>query len=267
LIVPIPNSTARISGLSAIEGSKDAGSVLQVISLKASKTETRSVTCLALITDRNADFLGIEGPVLRALKADLVIPVPGGASSISGLGIVESTEDTSSILEVVSLEASKAETSNVTCLALITNGDTDLVSVEGPVLRASEADLIVPVPAGTAGISGLGIIEGSKDAGSVLEVVSLEASQAETSGIVSFALITNSNTDFVGVESPSIRALKADLIVPIPNSAAEISGLGIVGIREDASSILEVVSLEASKTKTVVIRSLALVTNSDTNSL
>jgi hypothetical protein len=68
------------------------------------------------------------------LKADLVVPVPGGASGVSGLGTVESSEDTGSVLEVVSLEASEAKASGVGSLALITDGDAHFLGVEDPVL-------------------------------------------------------------------------------------------------------------------------------------
>ena len=37
------------------------------------------------------------------------------------------------------------------------------------------------------------------------------------------------------------------MFVPIPSSTSRISGLGIVGVGEDAFSVLEVISLEASK--------------------
>jgi hypothetical protein len=62
----------------------------------------------------------------------LVVPVPGSASGISRLGTVESTEDTSSLLKVVSLEAVKTKTSSIVRFALITDRNTDFVSVEGP---------------------------------------------------------------------------------------------------------------------------------------
>ena len=64
--------------------------------------------------------------------------------------------------------------------------------------------MVVPVPGSASGIGRLGIVEGTENAGSVLEVVSLEASEAKTSGVVGFALITDGNADLIGIESPSI---------------------------------------------------------------
>ena len=58
-----------------------------------------------MVGDGNANFVSIEDPVFGAGEADLVVPVPGGASGVGGLGIVEVREDTLSFLEVVSLEA------------------------------------------------------------------------------------------------------------------------------------------------------------------
>ena len=57
---------------------------------------------LALVGDGHADLVSIEGPVLGAGEADLVVPVPGGASRVSGLGVVEVREEALSILKIVS---------------------------------------------------------------------------------------------------------------------------------------------------------------------
>ena len=59
----------------------------------------------ALIRDGNANFVSIEDPVFGAGEADLVVPVPGGASGVGGLGIVEVREDTDSVFQVISLVA------------------------------------------------------------------------------------------------------------------------------------------------------------------
>ena len=58
-----------------------------------------------MVGDGNADFVSIEDPVFGAGKADLVVPVPGGASGVGGLGVVEVREDALSFLEVISLVA------------------------------------------------------------------------------------------------------------------------------------------------------------------
>jgi hypothetical protein len=90
----------------------------------------------ALIRNRHANLVGIENPSLGAGDTDLVVPVPDTASRVSGLGVVETGEDTGTILQVVSLEASKASSRIIVRSALVRNGDTDLVGVEDPSFRA-----------------------------------------------------------------------------------------------------------------------------------
>ena len=100
----------------------------------------------------------VEDPSFGASQADLVVPVPGGASRVSGLGVVEVREKTESVGEVIALEAFSAVTVHGMSLALVGDRHADLVGVEGPVLGAGEADLVVPVPGGASEISGLGVV-------------------------------------------------------------------------------------------------------------
>ena len=90
----------------------------------------------ALIRNGNADFVSIEGPLLGAGKTDLIVPIPGGASRIGGLGIVEGGESTDSVFEIVALETGQTETCGIGSLALVADGSTDLFVVEDPSLRA-----------------------------------------------------------------------------------------------------------------------------------
>ena len=80
MIGPIPSSTARISRLGVVEVREDALSFLEVISLEALSAVTVHSVSFALVRDGNADFVGIEDPVFGAGEADLIVPVPGGAS-------------------------------------------------------------------------------------------------------------------------------------------------------------------------------------------
>jgi hypothetical protein len=80
--------------------------------------------------------------------------------------------------------------------------------------------LVVPVPGGAAYIGGVSVVGLREDAGPVTEIVSLVASEASSVGVVSFALVTHSNTGLFSIESPSLGAGKADLVVPIPGSAS-----------------------------------------------
>jgi hypothetical protein len=117
---------------------------------------------------------------------------------------------------------------------LVRDGHALFISVEHPLVRASQADLVVPVPGSTAEVGRLGVVGGAEDASSVAEVVTLEASGTVTVGGMSFALIRDSDALLVSVENPSFGALEADLIVPVPSSASEVRGGGVVGDAEDA---------------------------------
>ena len=89
------------------------------------------------------------------------------------------------------------------------------------------------------------MIKFRKDTFSFNNIVSLEAFSAVSVFGVGFALVRNSDTDFVRVEDPSVRAGEADLVVPVPGSASQVRGLGSVSRGEDALSLNEVVSGEA----------------------
>jgi hypothetical protein len=41
-----------------------------------------------LIRDRSADLVRVENPSIGASKAHLVVPIPGGAAIVSGLGVI-----------------------------------------------------------------------------------------------------------------------------------------------------------------------------------
>ena len=103
----------------------------------------------------------------------------------------------------------------------------------------------VPVPGTTSGIGGLGVVEVREDALSFLEVVSLVARGTVSVGSMSLALIRNGGTNIFSIENPSVRAGKADLLVPVRGRASRVGGFGIVAVSEDALSFLEVISLEA----------------------
>jgi aspartate carbamoyltransferase regulatory subunit len=261
LVSPVPGSATKISGLGVVEVREEALSILKIVSLETFSAETSGVVSLALVGDGHADLVSIEGPVLGAGEADLVVPVPGGASRVSGLGVVEVREEALSILKIVSLETFSAETSGVVSLALVGDGHADLVSIEGPVLGAGEADLVVPVPGGASRVSGLGVVEVREEALSILKIVSLETFSAETSGVVSLALVGDGHADLVSIEGPVLGAGEADLVVPVPGGASRVSGLGVVEVREDTLSFSKIVSLETLSAETSGVVSLALVGN------
>ena len=111
---------------------------------------------------------------------------------------------------------------------MIRNWHTDLVGVESPMVRASEADLGVPIPFTTSVISGMSIIEVGEEALTILKIVSFIASQAVSVDIMSGTLVGNWNTNLFVIEEPLVRAGKTDLVFPVPGSASEVRWVGIV---------------------------------------
>ena len=78
----------------------------------------------------------------------------------------------------------------------------------------------IPVPYTTADIRWTGVVKVREDTGAFLEVIALETRGAVSVIAVSLALIRYGNTHFVSVEGPALGASKADLIVPVPSTAA-----------------------------------------------
>jgi hypothetical protein len=64
----------------------------------------------------------------------LVFPVPGGTSEIGRSGVVGGREDTSSIDEVVSLEASQTVTVGGMRSTVVRDSDTGTLSILDPVI-------------------------------------------------------------------------------------------------------------------------------------
>ena len=109
------------------------------------------------------------------------------------------------------------------------------------------------------------MVEFRENTGTFLKVVSLEAGQAVSGVVVRGALIGNGGADIVGVEDPSVGAGEADLVVPVPGSTSGIGGVLMVEVREDTSTIFQVVSLETGQAKSFVVVRSALIGNGNTN--
>ena len=238
LVVPVPGGAATVSGLGVVEVREETSAIDKVVSLEAGGTMSSFVVSLALIGNWDAHLIGVKGPMFRAGKADLVVPVPGSTATVSGLGVVEIREETSAIDKVVSLEAGGTSTAFVMALALIRHRHADFVSIENPVFGAGEADLVVPVPGGAATVSGLGVVEVREETSTIDKVISLEAGGTMSSFVVSFALVSNWHTNLISVESPSLGAGETDLAVPVPGGTSNIGWLSVVEVGEDACSLL-----------------------------
>ena len=64
LVVPVPHTTADIRWTGIIEVREDTSAVFQVIALVTGSAVSVFTVRLALIRDRNANFISVEGPVL-----------------------------------------------------------------------------------------------------------------------------------------------------------------------------------------------------------
>ena len=123
--------------------------------------------------------------------------------------------------------------------------------------------MAVPVPSATTDVSDL--LNGGEDASSVDQIVSLVAGDASTVSVVGVALVRNRHADSVVVEDPVIRALDTNLLVPVPGGTADIRNFLDGG--EDTGTIDEVVSLVASNAGTLLVVSVALIRDWDTDTV
>ncbi len=95
----------------------------------------------------------VENPIVRALKADLLIPVPGGAADIRDL--LNGCLTAFSVFKIVTFIARLASSSIIESSALIRDWDTNSILVEDPVVGALKTCLLVPVPGSTADVRNL----------------------------------------------------------------------------------------------------------------
>jgi hypothetical protein len=218
LVVPVPVSTPRISGL--INSPGHTAAVDYLVSLVAGQAGTSgTIVGLALRVHGHAYSVG-EEPVGRAGKAGLFCPVPLGTPSISGEAVA-SGEHAGSIFQFqgISIVATSAGQSLI-CLTEIRNSSADIVGVEGPVLRTVRADTVGPLVAPR--ISGRSQIGGREQACSVDQVVSEVAGQTGTvGGLKGLAESGRLSADALQ-EVPSLRADIADIGSPVPDLAARI---------------------------------------------
>ena len=218
-----------------------------------------------MVRDGDADSFSVEDPVIRAGKADLVVPVPSGASKIRRSGGVGGREDTLTIGKIVSLVARSTVTVVSMSSALVRDGYADILIVSEIVLRASKAFLIIPVPFSTADAAGVGSVKSREDTLTVVQFVSFVARSAVTFFVVSSTLVGNGDADSVFVEEPVSRASEADLVIPVPGGTSEVGGSGVVGGRKDTLTVNEVITFVASGTVSVFIVRSTLIRNNDTS--
>jgi hypothetical protein len=144
--------------MSIVGGREDTLSIGKVITLVAGKAVSAGIMGGALVRYSNADFVGVEDPSVGALKADLVVPVPGSAAEISWVGVVGKREEALSVVKIVSLVAGEAVSTGIIGCALVSNGHADVLSVEGPSFGAGQTFLVGPIPGSTSEVGGLSVV-------------------------------------------------------------------------------------------------------------
>lgn len=174
------------------------------------------------IVDGNADAVGIEDPVLRALGTNGF--VPDMASRVSNDCIVSWRIDTSSIHKVISSIAGDALSKVVKGSAGVLNRDADSKIIEDPSCRAFQANSILPSAA--SWVAYRGSIGAREHTGSVDQVVSSVAGETESIGSVpSPALGINLLANSISIEVGSFSAGLASVRGP---RVAEGVGVNIV---------------------------------------
>ena len=113
-----------------------------------------------MVSNGNASAVGILEPVLGAGKADLIFPVPSGTSEVGRSGVVGGREDASSVDEVIAFVAGKTVSIISMGSAVIRDSDASTISIEDPVLGASQADLVIPIPGGASRVGGFHVVSG-----------------------------------------------------------------------------------------------------------
>ena len=245
-VLPVPSGTAFVGR--PLFWCLNASAVVEVVAFIARSASTELIVRGTLIGDGHADTVVVENPVLRALEADLVFPVPGATTDVGGLPL--RGFDAPSEVKVVAFIARSAGTEFVVRGALIRDIDAATVGSEDVLLGALEADLVLPVPAGTTLIRHL--LNGGFNATTVLQSVAFVAAGTCTVAVMTGTLVRDGHTDALRVENPLFRTLKTELSVPVPLSAANIGG-PFIPCRHGADTVAQVVSLVARETGSVVV--------------
>ena len=127
-----------------LDRGKSALSVVEIVAYVARKTITLAIEGVALVGYWHANLVSVEDPVGRALKAKLLVPVPSSAADIGNL--LSGSEDTFSVVQVVSSIARKTSASAIESVALIRDRNTYFIGIENPIVGALQTNLLVPVP-------------------------------------------------------------------------------------------------------------------------
>jgi hypothetical protein len=154
LFLPVPGGTSEVRRF--LRRSQLAFSSVEEVTFIAGDTVSSGVKGLALIGDRDTHSLTVEDPVVGALKALLLTPVPKGTAEVRHF--LSGSQDAFASIDDVSFVASDAISSKVESGALVGDRDADILTVEDPIVRALKADFICPIPgsASEVGVSFFG---------------------------------------------------------------------------------------------------------------
>jgi hypothetical protein len=213
LVVPVPRSTAEVSGGSSISRGEDAASFNKIISGKACKAVSwRLVEWVTLGTDCSADSLIIEEGSLSAFKASIFAPSFTEkivSKSTQELVLVGNTLSFSNDGSIVALCAGAGGL--VPWWAEVADFNTHFVSIEVPSLWALAAHSVFPL--GASNFVWCAFIDFSAFA--IDNWVSLIAFLADSFfGIELFACTLDFAADSVFIEVVSVGALDAGVLTP-----------------------------------------------------
>ena len=188
-----------------------------------------------VVRDWHANSIAFD-PVLRALKATLLAPIPDSAANIGDL--FDWAFDAFAVLNMVADVASEAGSSVIVRGALIGHWHTHSLGVEDPVLRAHETVSLAPVPLGAPNI------RYNLDRGlftlAIVEVITNVASHAGAEVVVGCTVVRDGHTNSIAVENPVLRAPETFAATPIPFSAADVGDFFDGAL--DTFAILEVIA-------------------------
>ena len=89
---------------------------------------------------------------MRTFQANLIFPIPGGTSQIRRTSVIEIREKTLTFFKVIAFIAGSAVSVLSMSFTKVTDNNANFIFIENPTFRASETDLVVPIPGGASGI-------------------------------------------------------------------------------------------------------------------
>lgn len=269
LSIPIPLGASSVGGR-VIQGQVlDTGSCLLISgeTFVAGSTPPIDIERPAVIVQGLANSIVVKSEPLRAGDTDLLLPVPLSASQIRGTPNVDGVHNTPTVGYDESGVALDTLVIGVESLTVQVEEDASSTVVESVPGGTLEADLLVPVPAGTSQISGAVQVDLRENTGSSAgQVETLVAADAPVLLVEPLAVIIKRGADSIGVEHESLRAGDADQVVPVEHGTALVESDQAL-VHSDTDSVLELVASVAPVTLVLLVEGLAIVVQGHADSI